>query len=89
LTERWRPNLRTLWSRSRILAADICSYFHTGGTTGLPKVAMHSHLNEAFVACMLDAMVPSPNTILCGLPLFHVNGAMVTGLPRSTRDRRW
>jgi len=70
----------TLASQRRILATDICSYFHTGGTTGLPKVATHSHLNEAFVASMLDALIPSPNTILCGLPLFHVNGAMVTGL---------
>jgi len=70
----------TLVSQRRIVATDICSYFHTGGTTGLPKVATHSHLNEAFVATMLDAMMPSSNTILCGLPLFHVNGAMVTGL---------
>jgi fatty-acyl-CoA synthase len=75
----------TLWSQRRILAADICSYFHTGGTTGLPKVAMHSHLNEAFVACMLDAMVPSPNTILCGLPLFPCerrNGHWLGRVPR-------
>ncbi|WP_237718199.1 AMP-binding protein [Cupriavidus sp. BIS7] len=49
----------TLVSRRRIVATDICSYFHTGGTTGLPKVATHSHLNEAFVATMLDAMMPS------------------------------
>ncbi len=59
---------------------DICAYFHTGGTTGVPKVAMHSHLNEAFVAAMLKVVVPGPNVIICGLPLFHVNGAMVTGL---------
>ncbi|MGN5479210.1 AMP-binding protein [Cupriavidus basilensis] len=69
-----------LVSQRSILPTDICSYFHTGGTTGLPKVATHTHLNEAFVASMLDALTPSPNTILCGLPLFHVNGAMVTGL---------
>ncbi|MBF6988950.1 acyl-CoA synthetase [Cupriavidus sp. IK-TO18] len=69
-----------LVSKRRILPGDICSYFHTGGTTGLPKVATHAHLNEAFVAVMLGVLSPSPNTILCGLPLFHVNGAMVTGL---------
>lgn len=69
-----------LVSGRRILGTSISAYFHTGGTTGLPKVAMHAHLNEAFVASMLESMIPSPNTILCGLPLFHVNGAMVTGL---------
>jgi fatty-acyl-CoA synthase len=69
-----------LASGRRIEPGDICSYFHTGGTTGVPKVAMHSHLNEAFVAAMLKVIVPGPNVILCGLPLFHVNGAMVTGL---------
>jgi fatty-acyl-CoA synthase len=57
-----------------------CAYFHTGGTTGLPKIAVHTHLNETFVACMLGALEPRPHVVLCGLPLFHVNGAMVTGL---------
>lgn len=60
--------------------SDVCSYFHTGGTTGLPKVAAHTHLNESFVACMLGHLQPGPNVVLCGLPLFHVNGAMATGL---------
>ena len=57
-----------------------CAYFHTGGTTGLPKIALHTHLNETFVACMLGVLEPQPHVVLCGLPLFHVNGAMVTGL---------
>src|SRR5471030_1333819 len=57
-----------------------CAYFHTGGTTGLPKIAVHTHLNETFVACMLGVLEPQPHVVLCGLPLFHVNGAMVTGL---------
>ncbi len=57
-----------------------CAYFHTGGTTGLPKIAIHTHLNQTFVACMLGVLDPHPHVVLCGLPLFHVNGAMVTGL---------
>jgi fatty-acyl-CoA synthase len=69
-----------LESARRIKPDDICSYFHTGGTTGVPKVATHSHLNEAFVATMMESIVPGPNVIMGGLPLFHVNGAMVTGL---------
>lgn len=69
-----------LASGRRIAPNDICAYFHTGGTTGVPKLAMHSHLNEAFVAAMLRVVVPGSNVIMCGLPLFHVNGAMITGL---------
>ncbi len=65
----------------RVIAADErCAYFHTGGTTGLPKIAVHTHLNETFVACMLSVLEPRHHVVLCGLPLFHVNGAMVTGL---------
>jgi fatty-acyl-CoA synthase len=60
--------------------SDVCSYFHTGGTTGLPKIAAHTHLNETFVASMLARLQQGPNVVLCGLPLFHVNGAMATGL---------
>ncbi len=59
---------------------DRCAYFHTGGTTGLPKIAVHTHLNETFVACMLGVLEPRHHVVMCGLPLFHVNGAMVTGL---------
>ncbi len=69
-----------LLSGRAIAASDICAYFHTGGTTGLPKIAMHRHANEVYVASMLCAMEPRPGVVLCGLPLFHVNGAMVTGL---------
>ena len=29
---------------------EIASYFHTGGTTGSPKLAMHTHGNEVFDA---------------------------------------
>lgn len=59
---------------------DPCAYFHTGGTTGYPKVAVHTHLNEAFLAWNLEALFESDQVLLCGLPLFHVNGAIVTGL---------
>ncbi|MBA5606760.1 acyl-CoA synthetase [Duganella sp. FT3S] len=71
---------RALVSGRVIAATDVCSYFHTGGTTGLPKVAAHTHLNETFVAWALAAWTPGDAVLLCGLPLFHVNGAMVTGL---------
>lgn len=60
----------------------IASLFHTGGTTGLPKLARHSHLNQAYEAWVVPMGNPTEpgRTILCGLPLFHVNGVTVTGL---------
>jgi fatty-acyl-CoA synthase len=61
-------------------ASEPCAYFHTGGTTGYPKVAVHTHLNEAFLAWVSESFYDSDNVLLSGLPLFHVNGAMVTGL---------
>ncbi len=76
---RRQPADRLVSERS-FAESDICAYFHTGGTTGLPKIAVHRHSNEVYVASMLCAMEPRPGVVMCGLPLFHVNGAMVTGL---------
>jgi fatty-acyl-CoA synthase len=60
----------------------IASYFHTGGTTGSPKLAQHSNLNELSNAFMVHECMQNenPKTFLCGLPWFHVNGVVVTGL---------
>lgn len=60
----------------------IAAYFHTGGTTGAPKLALHTHRNQAFVgrsaALMYDL---GPDDVLVnGFPLFHVAGAFVYGL---------
>lgn len=59
----------------------IASMYHTGGTTGTPKLAPHSHRNEAAMALMVAAVMDLKpgETLLCGLPLFHVNGTTVTG----------
>ena len=67
----------------RIIAADdVASYFHTGGTTGTPKLAPHSHGNEVAMAYSMNLVTRfGPGDVtLCGLPLFHVNGVVVTGL---------
>ncbi|MGO8946904.1 MAG: acyl-CoA synthetase [Ktedonobacterales bacterium] len=60
----------------------ISAYFHTGGTTGIPKIAPHTHGNDVF-----DAWAASQNVALgpgktqfCGLPLFHVNSYIVSSL---------
>ncbi|MGV8684413.1 AMP-binding protein, partial [Pseudomonas aeruginosa] len=57
---------------------DVASYFHTGGTTGTPKLAPHSHFNEVAMAEImgLNADYGVDDVLLCGLPLFHVNGVM-------------
>jgi fatty-acyl-CoA synthase len=71
-----------LAARSAATADDTSSYFHTGGTTGTPKLARRSHRNEAANAWALATVADfgSSDTLLCGLPLFHSNAMMVTGL---------
>ena len=70
-----------LVSGRAIRSTDIASYFHTGGTTGTPKIARHTHANEVFLTWQLaDFLQIEPGEVfLGGLPLFHVNGAIVTG----------
>lgn len=75
-----------LESPRQIQPDDIASYFHTGGTTGTPKLAPHSHRNEvamAYSMAMVTRFGPG-DVALCGLPLFHVNGVIVTGLTAFT-----
>jgi len=63
---------------------DLSSFFCTGGTTGLPKIAMRTHGNEVANAWstgqVLGGGIAPGKTLFCGLPLFHVNGVLVTGL---------
>ncbi len=61
---------------------EISSLYHTGGTTGTPKLAMRTHFNEVHMAWAIRVMggIGLEDTLLCGLPLFHVNGTIVTGL---------
>lgn len=71
-------------SRRHIAAQDASSYFCTGGTTGLPKIAMRTHGNEVAnawsTAQVLGEGIGPGKVVFCGLPLFHVNGVLVTGL---------
>ena len=65
-------------------AGDIASYFCTGGTTGLPKIARHLQRNEVANAMQLAKVAPelisAGRTMLTALPLFHVNAQLGTGL---------
>src|SRR5271157_4697764 len=51
---------------------------------GSPKIARRTHFSEAFDAwamtCFNEDRFGPGKTIFCGLPLFHVNGQLVTGL---------
>ena len=61
---------------------EVCSMYHTGGTTGTPKLAMRTHMNEMFSAfgCSIGLALHSGTTMMCGLPLFHANAPLLTGL---------
>ena len=60
----------------------VASLFPTGGTTAAPKLTLHSHRNEAFVATAAARMydLQCGEVVLNGFPLFHVAGAFVYGL---------
>ncbi|KRV48214.1 hypothetical protein AQ490_25765 [Wenjunlia vitaminophila] len=60
----------------------VCALFHTGGTTGRPKLAAHRHRNEVYTAWALTlGLELTPGEVmLCGLPPFHVNAVHATGL---------
>ena len=60
----------------------LAACYHTGGTTGAPKLVLHSRLNEAHVArsCALMHDLRPDDLALNGFPLFHVAGAFVYGL---------
>jgi fatty-acyl-CoA synthase len=60
---------------------ETASIYHTGGTTGTPKLAPRTHFNEAAIPAILGLLVglDPEETIMCGLPLFHANASMATG----------
>ncbi len=65
-----------------IAPTDIAAYFHTGGTTGAPKLARHSHGAQVFtawVSVQLQGLKDSDVTIN-GYPLFHVAGVLPASL---------
>ena len=85
------PTDRLLRARP-IAPGDVSSLFCTGGTTGRPKIAVRTHANEVANAWMSGRMVGEVagpgDTWFCGLPLFHVNAVMVTGLAAFHRGIR-
>lgn len=59
---------------------DLAAFFHTGGTTGTPKLAAHTHSSEVANAWTLAAisLLDTESVVFGALPLFHVNALVVT-----------
>ena len=63
-------------------AGDLAAFVPTGGTTGAPKIAAHTHANQLSCArgiAVCAGLAPGEG-MLGGLPLFHVNALIVTGI---------
>lgn len=51
----------------------VAAYFHTGGTTGMPKVAQHRYSGMIYNGWLGDQLLfTEADNIMCPLPLFHV-----------------
>lgn len=76
-----QPGDRLVSGRS-IAGSDTAAYFHTGGTTGTPKLVRHTHANQVYQAWVVGLMLRTRpgRKLLFGLPLFHVGGALTQGL---------
>lgn len=61
---------------------DVAAYFHTGGTTGVPKLVAHTHRSQLVAAFGGTTMCgyTSDDILTATLPLFHVAGTIVAGL---------
>ncbi len=54
----------------------IAAYFHTGGTTGMPKVAQHQQRGMLYNGILPGlCLLNEQSVLLCPLPMFHVMGA--------------
>ncbi|MGH3331753.1 MAG: AMP-binding protein, partial [Nocardioidaceae bacterium] len=71
-------------------ATDLAAVFHTGGTTGTPKLAAHTHANEVADAWMIAALgvLDTESVVFAALPLFHVNALVVTLLAPLFKGQR-
>ena len=56
----------------------VAFYFHTGGTTGMPKVAQHLYSGTIYNGWVGSELLLDENDVmLCPLPLFHVMACQV------------
>lgn len=51
----------------------VAAYFHTGGTTGMPKVAQHDYSGMIYNGWLgHELLFSEKDNVMCPLPLFHV-----------------
>ncbi|SPJ25142.1 acyl-CoA synthetase [Palleronia abyssalis] len=56
----------------------ICTNFHTGGTTGMPKVAQHKNSGIIYNGWLgSELLFTEKDNLICPLPMFHVFAAVV------------
>ncbi|MCA8869705.1 MAG: acyl-CoA synthetase [Rhodobacteraceae bacterium] len=54
----------------------VAAYFHTGGTTGMPKVARHRYSGMIYQGWLgSELLMGEGDVVICPLPLFHVFAA--------------
>ncbi len=51
----------------------VAAYFHTGGTTGMPKVAQHKNSGIVYQGWIgHELLYTEEDSVMCPLPMFHV-----------------
>ena len=72
----------SLTRRRPITRDSIAAIFHTGGTTGLPKLVPQTHGNHIQAAWAFAQMfaIDETDVIINGMPMFHVGGTMTSQL---------
>jgi fatty-acyl-CoA synthase len=60
----------------------VCALFHTGGTTGRPKLVRLTHGNQVHAAWAFAQVhgLDESDVVINGFPLFHVGGTITAGL---------
>ncbi len=54
----------------------FCAHFHTGGTTGMPKIVQHKHSGVLYNGWIGSTLLyTADDNVICPLPLFHVFAA--------------
>jgi fatty-acyl-CoA synthase len=71
-----------LVSGRKISGPQTAAYFHTGGTTGTPKLVRHTHANQVYQAWAMNLLLKSKPgaNLLFGMPLYHVGGSLTQAL---------
>ena len=61
---------------------EVAAYFHTGGTTGVPKLLAHTHSGQLAAALGGAALtnLSADDVVTATLPMFHVAGTIYVGL---------